>query len=95
MQQIFVDDVKKRQDVVLLAVNVTSTEKNASVVNDFVQTHHLTLPVLLDTTGDVSGAFRIRSFPTTLFIDRQGKIVYRQVGAIDQRTIRTILKNIH
>jgi peroxiredoxin len=60
----------------VLAVNM---QEDPATVEAFMQAHDLTFPVLLDTQGEVSGAYHARVLPSSFFIDRQGTIraVYR------------------
>jgi thioredoxin-related protein len=39
-------------------------------------------PVALDTRGDVQQLYNVRGLPTTVFIDREGRIVDRWVGLL-------------
>jgi thiol-disulfide isomerase/thioredoxin len=40
-------------------------------------------PILFDADGVVAGQYGIKGLPTTVIIDRQGRIVYRAVGGRD------------
>lgn len=39
-----------------------------------------TFPILLDSHSNVSAEFNVAGLPTTLIVDKQGKIAYRAVG---------------
>ena len=43
-------------------------------VKAFVDEYGITYPVLMDTTGEMFSGYRIRSFPTTFMIDKDGNI---------------------
>ncbi len=64
--------------LVLLAINMGGT---SSQVEEFLQSHDLSLPVLLDTKRDVAARYSIRYVPTTFFIDKEGTIQAVKVGA--------------
>jgi len=59
------------QGFVVLAINSTyqDTLKDASA---FVQSNRLTFPILMDTSGETSRRFQVRSLPTSFLIDRSG-----------------------
>lgn len=60
--------------VVVLGVNLTSTETGVETVRSYVQKEELSFPVVLDVQGKASDLFRIVSYPTTYIIDREGVI---------------------
>ncbi|MFF2091340.1 TlpA family protein disulfide reductase [Paenibacillus sp. NPDC058174] len=84
----------REQDVVVLSVNMTSTEKNGRNVLSFVGDRGLTFPVLLDEKGDVMSQYRVRSFPTTFVIDSEGIIRDRMLGAVDFAGMERRLKDV-
>lgn len=53
------------------------------VVAPFVEERKLTFPVLLDPRGRGQAAYGVGSIPTSFLVDRRGRIVSREVGAID------------
>jgi peroxiredoxin len=46
-----------------------------------MQNHNLSIPVLLDTERVVSWKYNIKAFPTTFFIDKDGIIQDKVIGA--------------
>jgi peroxiredoxin len=75
-------------DLVVLAVNF---DEPARDVQAFVDEFGLSFPVLLDPGAKVNNLYRVRSYPTTLFIDPEGVIRYRHFGAISERQIEQYL----
>jgi peroxiredoxin len=61
----------------LLAVNV---EENSSKANDFLNNVSVTFPVLYDTTNKVSKLYQVVAMPSTVIIDRDGKMRYLHHG---------------
>ena len=57
----------------ILAINATNQD-SLSAVKDFVSEHELSFPILLDTQGDVSRLYQLRSLPTSFFVDSEGII---------------------
>lgn len=52
------------------------------------------LPVLLDPSGQLLASYGVRSYPTQVFIDKEGKLVKTQPGFMDKETILQTLKSI-
>lgn len=76
------------EDIAVLAVNLTDTEKNPQHVAGFVSEYALTFPVILDEQGEVADLFKIFAYPTTYVLDRDGVIRSIHQGAIDYRTMK-------
>jgi len=66
------------KELQVLAVNMSGT---SSQVAEFLQSHDLSLPVLLDTKKDIASSYNIQYIPTTFFIDKDGIIQVVKVGA--------------
>ena len=54
-----------------------------------------TFPVLFDTDSEAAIAYSAYSLPTTYFIDAEGYLVARAVGAIDGETLQKGLDLIY
>ena len=67
------------QGFAILAVSIDV--QGAAVVQTVSRQHRLSFPVLLDSRGQVTGTYGVRSFPTTYLLDRQGRVVSREIGA--------------
>jgi thiol-disulfide isomerase/thioredoxin len=70
--------------VIILAVNV---REGTGTVRPFVERFALTYPILLDERGSVARRYRVRSFPTTYFIGRDGTVEGRRVGAYTRQIL--------
>ena len=66
--------------LVVVAVNV---KEGPRAVEAFVRELGLTLPVLLDSTGEVGERYRLRALPTTYFIGRDGTLAGLALGYRD------------
>ena len=53
-----------------------------SSVRDFAKEHKITYPIALDPDGNLANDFRASVLPTTVLVDRGGKIRWRHIGAI-------------
>ncbi len=76
LQQIY--DEWQEKGLVLLAINIG---ESPSDVEGFMQSQELSLPVLLDSRGEVAGQYGIHHIPATFFIDREGIIQEVKVGS--------------
>ena len=66
---------------------LSSDHGGASVVESFYQRHAIAgLPVLLDPNSAAAHAFGVRGIPTSMIIDKQGRIRGRLEGSADWST---------
>ena len=68
--------------LMVLAIN---WGESASEVEQFLQAHNLSLPVLLDTKNVVAPKYGIRYIPTTFFIDKDGIVRNKVIGAFPSK----------
>ncbi|MCM3758362.1 redoxin domain-containing protein [Sporosarcina aquimarina] len=73
---------KDLENVEIIAVNMTKSELNTKKVQEFVDAHGLTFPVLLDSNGDIERIYKVIGLPTTYLIDEDGIIVDGFAGAV-------------
>jgi len=72
---------QNKDRVTFLSVSFHDTTAAARA---FAADYGLTFPVLLDDTGAIGAAYRVRSLPTTFFIRPDGVIQYKARGAMTQ-----------
>ncbi|MEK7385524.1 MAG: TlpA disulfide reductase family protein [candidate division NC10 bacterium] len=72
--------------VVVLGVDIQDREEAA---RKFIKDFGLTFPNAQDTTGKVSVDYGVYGVPETFFIDRQGRIRAKHVGAVTDAVFRT------
>jgi cytochrome c biogenesis protein CcmG/thiol:disulfide interchange protein DsbE len=78
--------------LVVLAIN---WGESASQVGQFLQANNLSLQVLLDTKKAAAEKYGVRAFPTTFFIDKDGIIREKIIGAFpNQAAIESRLSGI-
>ncbi len=70
----------KEKGLVVLAVSMDVGRGPVEVV---VKEKGLTIPVLLDPQGECSRAYRVLGLPTSYLIDREGRLVAREIGPRD------------
>ena len=71
---------QKMPDLVILGVNLGQSEKSASDVASFMQSHQYNWRVPFDADGRVSKAYGVISIPTSFFVDPGGVIRAKFVG---------------
>ncbi len=69
--------------LVVLAINIG---ESSSTVEDFMQSQNLSFTVLLDTKQDVAQRYNITGIPATFFIDKDGIIQDKVIGAFQNKT---------
>ena len=70
----------KDQGLVVLAVDI-KTDNGEAAVRKYVQDMGLTFPIPVDSTGDAERNYRVRAYPTTYFVSRDGKLREIKRGA--------------
>ena len=64
--------------LVVLAINIG---ESSSTAEEFIQSYNLSFTVLLDTEQDIAQRYNITGIPTTLFVDKDGIIQDKVIGA--------------
>ncbi|WP_047981171.1 TlpA family protein disulfide reductase [Ornithinibacillus contaminans] len=68
-------------DIEIIAVNATGSERNEQAVRDFISEYDYTFPVAFDKDMEVTDNYMVISIPTSYFIGTDGVIqVPRKVG---------------
>ena len=63
-------------------VGVSLDESGKEAVQQFVTDNSMTYPVVLDPEGKLANVFQTTVIPTSVLIDRNGKIVWKKYGLI-------------
>lgn len=81
--------VFKDQGVQTLSVNIAQTDFE---VQNFVDRHELTFPVVIDKTKSVSTTYNVGTLPATLVIDPDGKVVKIITGELEEGKIASYME---
>jgi len=81
----------KEEGLIILEVNVA---ESAEPVTTFVQEFGMTMPVIIDSRGEVMDAYKTQSLPSSFFIDRTGVIQVRWIGFLASDLMETNLEKI-
>ena len=80
-----------RDRVVLIGVNVQDTEPLA---RDFLRRFGVTYPNGRDATGAIAVEYGMSGVPETYFVDRDGQLVRKWQGALDEARLRSFLDDL-
>ena len=85
---------QKGNNIEILAVNLTTGEKNPKDVAKFVKDYGLTFPILLDSSGEIGEAYQAFTIPTSYIIDSHGIIKKKIIGPMDKEMMTELIKSI-
>jgi thiol-disulfide isomerase/thioredoxin len=86
---------ENKDDVVFMMVNLTDGYRETTdTVKDFISQGGYTFPVYFDTSYDAADAYRVNSIPMSLFIDKNGNLVKKQVGAMSESSLKQYINRI-
>ena len=75
-------------EVEILMVNLTDgSRETKDKANAFIAQNGYQMKVLFDTEMDATYTYRLYSIPQTMFIDREGRMIYEHVGMISQNKL--------
>ncbi len=63
-------------------IGISVDESGAEVVQQFVKEYQITYPIVLDAEGHIANVLRTTVLPTSVIIGRNGKIIWRKIGAV-------------
>lgn len=63
-------------------------------VEIFIEELNLSFPILLDPGGDVQDLYRVRGYPTTYIVDKEGVIRFHHIGLISEGQLENYLDQL-
>ena len=78
-------------NIQFVGVNVNETR---DPVHDYVEKHQIPYPILLDHDGAIATRYAVRGYPTTYFLDANGLIVAKHVGALNATQLARYLSQL-
>ncbi|WP_108669279.1 redoxin domain-containing protein [Peribacillus acanthi] len=78
------------KDEVILAVNIDPQND----VEGFIDSMGVTFPIALDEGGEVNKMYKILTIPTTYFIDSEGVIQEKFIGAMSLKDMKELMGNL-
>jgi thiol-disulfide isomerase/thioredoxin len=85
------DELNKRDDVVVLAISVGEDQKT---VQDYIDKYGYEFEVFLDEEGTLASKFGVTGFPTSLFLGKDFEYFYSFPGMLEENTIEGIFNAI-
>ncbi|ARF17593.1 peroxiredoxin family protein [Sporosarcina ureae] len=86
-------DNKESDNMEILAVNMTKTEKNkVESAKEFVDEYKLTFPILLDKDSEVMKMYQIKVYPTSYIINKEGVITDKVMLPLDDTMIKQLIE---
>ena len=99
IEALYRDRGKNEGDLVVLGVanpktadRPNNSDATETEVKAFIDKSGITYPVLMDTTGQLFGAYGVRSFPTTFMIDEDGNVFGYVSGMLTRSTMNSIVE---
>lgn len=82
---------KHPDDLVVLGLD---SEETPVIVQSFVASMGIKFTILLDQGGTVSDLYRVDGFPTSIFIDSNGRIQAEQIGSLSDESMNRSLASV-
>lgn len=79
-------------DMEILAVNLTSSEKSMENIENFVQRNGLSFPILLDSDDQVSSRYEVFQIPTTYILNAEGEIEQKIIGPMNLEIMEQLMQ---
>lgn len=84
---------KYGEEFEILAVNVTVNDKEENA-KKFVHFFDIKFPILFDRTGEVTEMYQVLGFPTNIFVDKSGKIVFIANGLLSPEQLERKVQSL-
>lgn len=73
---------KYADDLVVVGINVDSKRADA---DRFLQKYPASFPLMFDPLGDLAREYRLEGMPSSVLLDRSGKVVHRHIGFREEK----------
>ncbi len=83
------------KDVEVVAVNLTTEDRDMTEIKNFVEEFGLSFPIPMDVDGDIGALYQAFSIPTSYIIDREGRILHKIVGPMDEEMMNGFIEEIN
>jgi peroxiredoxin len=87
-------DKNKDEDVAILAVNMTTSEKSVDDVSKFLDEYGITFPVVLDADNKVAMTYQSFALPTSYIIDSKGIVQQKVTGPMSYEMMEKMISEI-
>lgn len=84
----------KDENVTILAVNMTTSEKNVDSIPAFLDEFGITFPVVLDEQNEVADIYQVVALPSSYIIDSNGVIQQKVMGPMNDEMMENMIAQI-
>ncbi len=89
------DSLKSANDIAFFVINVWERVTNRdSIVKAFLAKNQYTFPIYLDKKDELVRKYGISGIPTKVFIDKQGRIQFKEIGFMGAERSREFFLNV-
>ncbi|TLS38012.1 redoxin domain-containing protein [Pseudalkalibacillus caeni] len=85
---------ENKEQVEVVAVNLTSAESNKGNVQQFAKDYGLTFPIPYDENGEIGATYQAFTIPTSYWIDSNGLIQKKVVGPMSKDMMIKLAESI-
>lgn len=71
-----------------------NVKESQQPVENYIQAHDMRYPIGLDRDGQIAGQYGVSGFPTTYFLDAEGRVVARHVGQLSTGKLESYLQQL-
>lgn len=87
--------LKEKDNIQFLMVDVVDGQRETVEAGKaYVKSKDFKFPVFFDTTGDASQKYEISSIPTSVFINKDGYIVSKKIGMVNELALEGAINSI-
>ena len=94
LEKLVKDTDRDFEILTIMAPGLQGEKTEEEFVKWFDQQDYKSVPVLYNPDGSAFANYQVRSIPTEVFIDSQGKIGHVQLGAISNEEAKKIIKEL-
>ena len=101
LEELYQSTGQNGEELVILGVANPRTDDapyNQDVTRDeveqFLEESGYTFPTVMDETGEVLSAYGVRSFPSTYFIDKEGRVMGYYPGLMDPQLLQQVIDGL-
>lgn len=77
-----------------IMLNPVKSERSSDGGKNFIKDAAYTFPVFYESAGEAMNLYGLRSFPATVFIDANGNMVEKTIGAISEEKLSDNIKSL-
>ncbi|WP_456273290.1 redoxin domain-containing protein [Bacillus sp. AK031] len=92
--QEYYEQYHERENVEMLAVNLSTIDNGKEAVQEFVEEYGLTFPIPLDEEGEQGTAYQAQTIPTSYMIDTNGVIQHKILGPMNKEMMIQMVRSM-